>query len=153
MTDFDSRPDTYAHIATVRGYLLMVANLIMMRGHDHDLSKLEQPELAVFDEFTPKLRDTTYDSHEYHQYLRSMAVGLEHHYAVNDHHPEHFFNGIHEMDLLQLIEMLADWKAATLRHADGSLRRSIEQNRVRFGYDEKMAVLLMRTADNLGWLD
>lgn len=153
MTDFDSRPDTYAHIATVRGYLLQVVQQIIWRGHDHDLSKLDQPELAVFDEFTPKLRDTTYGSNEYNHYLRGMGVGLEHHYAVNDHHPEHFTNGIHEMDLVQLIEMLADWKAATLRHADGSLRRSIEQNRTRFGYDEKMTVLLMRTASNLGWLD
>lgn len=150
---FDSRPDTYAHIATVRGYLLQVVQQIIWRGHDHDLSKLEQPELAVFDEFTPKLRDSTYGSNEYQKYLRDMGIGLEHHYAVNDHHPEHFTNGIHEMDLVQLIEMLADWKAATLRHADGSLRRSIEQNRTRFGYDEKMSMLLMRTASNLGWLD
>ena len=150
---FDSRPDTYAHIATVRGYLLQVANLLTYRGHDHDLSKLEEPELSVFNEFTPKLRDSTYGSHEYNKYLRDMGVGLEHHYAVNDHHPEHFHNGIHDMDLVQLIEMLADWKAATLRHADGDLRRSIEQNRTRFGYDEKMAVLLMRTADNMSWLD
>jgi Family of unknown function (DUF5662) len=150
---YDSRPDTYAHIAVVRGNLLQVAHLLIYRGHDHDLSKLEQPELAVFDEFTPKLRDSTYGSHEYQKYLRDMGVGLEHHYAVNDHHPEHFHNGIHDMDLIQLMEMLADWKAATLRHKDGSLRRSIEENGVRFGYDKEIWTLLMRTADNLGWLD
>jgi hypothetical protein len=40
------------------------------------------------------------------------------------------------MDLVQVIEMLADWKAATLRHADGSLTRSIIQNADRFGYDK-----------------
>lgn len=150
---YDSRPDTYAHIATVRGYLLQVANLLIYRGHDHDLSKLEPPELEVFDEFTPKLRDSTYGSHEYKKYLRDMGVGLEHHYAVNDHHPEHFHNGIHEMDLLQLMEMLADWKAATLRHADGDLAKSIDQNSERFGYGREIHGLLLRTAENLGWLD
>lgn len=150
---YDSRPDTYAHIATVRGYLLQIVNLLMYRGHDHDLSKLTEPELAVFNEFTPKLRDSTYGSHEYKKYLRDMGMGLEHHYAVNDHHPEHFHNGIHDMDLVQLMEMLADWKAATLRHADGSLRKSIFENATRFGYDDQMTNLLLRTADNMGWLD
>jgi hypothetical protein len=153
MTDFDSRPDTYAHIATVRGYLLQVVQQLIWRGHDHDLSKLDEPELAVFDEYTPKLRDTTYGSHEYSKYLREMGVGLEHHYKVNDHHPEHFAEGIYGMDLVQLIEMLADWKAATLRHADGSLRDSIFKNADRFMYSEQMTMLLLRTAGNLGWLD
>jgi hypothetical protein len=82
-----------------------------------------------------------------------MGVGLEHHYAVNDHHPEHFAEGIHGMDLLQLIEMLADWKAATMRHNDGSLRESIFKNASRFAYDETMTMLLLRTSANLGWLD
>lgn len=150
---YDSRPETYAHIATVRGYLLQIVNLLMYRGHDHDLSKLTEPELAVFNEFTPKLRDSTYGSHEYKKYLRDMGIGLEHHYMVNDHHPEHFHNGIHDMDLVQLMEMLADWKAATLRHADGSLRKSIFENATRFGYDDQMTNLLLRTADNMGWLD
>jgi hypothetical protein len=150
---YDSRPDTYAHIATVRGYLLQVVQQLIWRGHDHDLSKLTEPELAVFDEFTPKLRDSTYGSHEYKKYLRDMGIGLEHHYAWNDHHPEHFHNGIHEMDLLQLMEMLADWKAATLRHKNGSLRKSIFENATRFGYDDQMTNLLLRTAENMGWLD
>lgn len=151
--DYDSRPDTYVHIAVVRGYLLQIAYLLTMRGHDHDLSKLSQPELEVFDEYTPKLKATTYDSEEYRHYLRGMNIGLEHHYAVNDHHPEHFFNGIYEMDLIQLIEMLADWKAATLRHEDGNLRTSIEKNQERFRYDNNMKNLLLRTAEHLGWLD
>lgn len=150
---YDSRPDTYAHIATVRGYLLQIVNLLMYRGHDHDLSKLTEPELAVFNEFTPKLRDSTYGSKDYYEFLDGMGEGLGHHYAVNDHHPEHFQNGIHDMDLVQLMEMLADWKAATLRHADGSLRKSIFENATRFMYDDQMTNLLLRTADNMGWLD
>lgn len=33
---------------------------------------------------------------------------LDHHYQNNDHHPEHFELGINGMNLLQLLEMLAD---------------------------------------------
>lgn len=149
---YDSRVDTYAHMATVREYLLKVAHLLTMRGHDHDLSKLEEPEKSVFDLITPKLRELTYDSPEYKSSLAEMGEALEHHYQVNDHHPEHFENGIADMDLIQVMEMLCDWKAATLRHADGDLRKSIEQNADRFGYFEEMRALLLNTAENMGWL-
>jgi Family of unknown function (DUF5662) len=151
--DYDSRVDTYQHIATVRGYLLTLGFELILRGENHDSSKLYEPELSMFNKFTPKLRASTYGSDEYNQFLEQMGVALRHHYDSNDHHPEHFDNGIHDMDLIQLIEMLADWKAATLRHDDGNLGRSILQNAERFGYDEKMSDLLLRTADNLGWID
>lgn len=149
---YDSRPDTYEHIAHVRRYLLDIAVMLIRRAHEHDASKLVDPERAVFDEFTPKLRDTTYGSDEYRSYLEAMGDGLRHHYEVNDHHPEYFANGIRGMNLVQVIEMLADWKAATLRHADGDLRRSIEQNAERFGYGEELTGLLLRTAKWMGWL-
>lgn len=149
---YDSRPDTYAHIATVREYMLKIVHNLMMRGHDHDLSKLEEPELSVFNVATPKLKALTYDSPEYKASLAEMGEGLNHHYDVNDHHPEHFPNGIRDMDLMQITEMLCDWKAATLRHTDGDLGRSISQNAVRFGYGHEVAQLLRNTAKNMGWL-
>jgi hypothetical protein len=149
---YDSRPDTYEHIATVRDYLLNIAVTLMRRGHDHDASKLTEPELSVFNEYTPKLRDSTYGSDEYKTFLAEMGEGLRHHYAANDHHPEHFEDGIAAMDLIQVVEMLCDWKAATLRHADGDLNRSIEQNAERFDYGPEIVVLLRSTARNLGWL-
>ena len=152
MTEYDSRPDTYKHMDVVRGYLLDIAYLLMMRGHDHDHSKLEEPELTVFNEYTPLLQKSTYGSDEYKEFLVGMGKGLEHHYAVNDHHPEYFENGVHDMDLIQMLEMLCDWRAATLRHADGNLAKSIEQNAERFGYGKELHDLLLRTAANLGWL-
>jgi len=85
-------------------------------------------------------------------FLADMGEGLQHHYAVNDHHPEHFDNGIRDMGLVQLTEMLADWKAATMRHEDGDLGRSIEQNAERFGYGDEIKRLLRNTASDFGWL-
>lgn len=150
---YDSRVDTHEHIAEVRERLLAAAADLIERAHRHDRSKLEEPELSVFNEFTPKLRDSTYGSDEYKAFLEGMGEGLRHHYAENDHHPEHFLGGVAEMNLVQVIEMLADWKAATLRHADGSLQRSILQNADRFGYGKEFMVLLLNTASYFGWLD
>lgn len=152
MAGHDSRPETYAHIATVRRHMLAVVADLLRRADVHDESKLAEPELAVFDEFTPKLRDSTYGSEEYEGFRAAMGAALDHHYAANRHHPEHFAGGIAEMNLLDVVEMLADWKAATLRHADGDLDRSITVNRERFGYGEEMARLLRTTARDLGWL-
>jgi hypothetical protein len=150
---FDSRPDTYEHIGEVRGLLLGCAVNLIGRGHRHDASKLEEPEVSVFDQFTPLLRDSTYGTPEYKEHLAGMGAGLEHHYRVNRHHPEHHEHGIQDMNLLDLVEMLADWKAATLRHADGDLARSIEQNAERFGYGFELKNLLITTARDLGWLE
>lgn len=152
MADYDSRPDTYAHIGEVRTRLLQVAFDLIQRADKHDQSKLAPPEVAVFDEFTPKLRDSTYGSDEYKAFLAGMGKGLEHHYAHNDHHPEHHVRGVEDMDLTQVIEMLVDWKAATLRHHDGDLLRSIHQNAERFGYGEEFQRLLVNTAHTFGWI-
>jgi len=149
---YDSRPDTYAHIATVRLYLSRVIMKLLYRMEDHDLSKLEEPEKSVFDEFTPKLAESTYDSEEYKGFLEAMGPALQHHYEHNDHHPEHFKYGIADMNLIQVLEMLCDWKAATLRHNDGDLRRSIDQNAKRFGYGDEIKFLLINTAEHMGWL-
>jgi hypothetical protein len=148
---YDSRPDTQAHIEKVRDLLGEVADTLAYRGAVHDRSKLEEPEVSAFNEYTPKLRDSTYGSDEYKGFLVGMGDALNHHYANNRHHPEYHPNGIRDMTLVDLIEMLADWKAATLRHADGDLARSIAQNRERFGYDEHMERLLLQTAEWMGW--
>jgi hypothetical protein len=111
----------------------------------NDASKLKSPEKEIFDEFTPKLRTSTYGSEEYKGYLQAMGEALKHHYAHNSHHPEHRPNGIKGMSLVDLLEMLCDWKAATLRHANGDIRRSIEQNQQRFGYSDELKSILLNT--------
>lgn len=146
---YDSRPDTHEHIAKVRGLLLSVVADLLDRAHTHDKSKLQEPELSVFDEFTPKLRETTYGSKEYQECLAAMGEGLAHHYRVNPHHPEFWANGLADMSLMDLIEMLCDWKAATLRHADGDVRASVEQNQARFGYSDELKGIFHHTLDRL----
>lgn len=149
---YDSTPETIAHIARVQQLLAAVIGDLQQRLTGHDRSKLREPEKAIFDEYTPKLKNSTYGSDEYKRFLEGMGEGLRHHYEHNDHHPEHFENGVQDMTLIQVLEMLADWKAATERHADGDLGRSIVQNSERFGYGDELEGLLMRTADEMGWL-
>lgn len=146
---YDSRQDTQAHIGRVQELLDMVCGRLEDRAYAHDLSKLEEPEKSIFDEFTPKLKGSTYGSDEYKQFLAEMSVALQHHYAHNSHHPEYHKYGIAGMSLLDLLEMLVDWKAATERHADGDILKSLEINRVRFGISDQLAQILQNTVDEL----
>lgn len=149
---YDSRPDTLAHIDRVKELMLAVYLDLRRRAIEHDQSKLEEPEKPIFDAMTPKLKDSTYGSDEYKGFLAEMKVALDHHYAIYPHHPEHYPNGIRDMSLMDLTEMLCDWKAATERHANGDLARSIEQNQERFGYTDELKGILINTARAFGWI-
>ena len=141
----DSRIETFRHIQAVQAIVGKAVRDLMARAERHDQSKLASPEVEAFDEFTPKLKACTYGSEEYKGYLAAMQPALAHHYANNSHHPEHFPDGILGMSLLDLLEMLCDWLAATKRHADGDIRRSIEINQKRFGYCDELKRILFNT--------
>ncbi len=149
---YDSRPDTLAHIEEVRKLLYAAVKEMLWRAYFHDMSKLESPEVEAFNEYGPKLRESAYGSDEYRRNLEGMREALWHHYEANSHHPEHYTDGVHGMDLFDLVEMLCDWKAATMRHDDGSLDSSITINRGRFGYGDEIEGLLRRTAERMGLL-
>lgn len=145
----ESEQETLKHIRRVQELLGDVAARIVERARVHDVSKLQEPEASIFETYTAKLKGSTYGSPEYKQFLAEMKPALDHHYANNAHHPEHWTNGIKDMSLLDLIEMFVDWKAATERHADGSLIRSIEVNKQRFGYGDELERIFLRTAIEL----
>lgn len=151
--------ETLKHIQRVRDLLLKVICELTVRCEQHDRSKLEEPELSTFVEYTSRLKDTTYGSGEYKQLLVEMKPALDHHYANNRHHPEHFHGEVlaaHRsspvdcMNLVDIIEMLCDWKAATLRHDDGDINQSIEINKKRFGISEQL-VSILKNSVGLLW--
>ena len=72
-------------------------------------------------------------------------------FRSNSHHPEHYENGIYGMDLIDLVEMICDWKAASLRHADGNIMKSLEINKERFNIDEQLFQILVNTVNNMKW--
>jgi hypothetical protein len=151
MKKYDSTQDTMLHIRTVQALLFGIIGLLNDRCERHDESKLQSPEKEAFDEFTPHLRGLTYGSDEYRACLEAMKPALDHHYALNTHHPEHYANGVNDMDLLDVLEMLSDWKAATERHADGSILDSLKINRQRFGLSEQLYKIMLNTVLNLQW--
>lgn len=147
--------ETRKHILLVGKYLQVFASELLKRASKHDQSKLEQPEVSTFEEYTPKLAEVTYGSDKYKQYLAEMKPALDHHYANNKHHPEfNDINGysfqtlndcIRSMDLVDIVEMLCDWLAATQRHNDGNISKSIDINEKRFGINNQLSWIFKNT--------
>jgi len=176
---YDSRKDTEEHMQQVYGLLLKIVEELATRAAKHDLSKLVDPEKAAFDKFTPLLKGSTYGSREYEGFLSNMEPALDHHYRNNRHHPEHFKKyqciackqrfdmeviscpncacnmftihetGIKGMNIVDIVEMLCDWKAASMRHADGNIFASINFNQKRFKYSDELASIFRNTAKEL----
>jgi hypothetical protein len=141
--------ETWRHIHRVQYYLLNVITNLQKRLHTHDQSKLATPEVELFTEYTEKLKDVTYGSAEYTEFLGKLKPALDHHYANNRHHPEHWKSGIEDMTLLDLVEMLCDWKAASERHNDGNIRKSIEINTERFNMSPQLRRIFENTVDEI----
>jgi len=146
LSEDTARKETQEHIDTVGRNLDVVVDDLKLRKEVHDKSKLEEPEFSTFVEFTPKLKGSTYGSEEYDKFLSDMKPALDHHYANNSHHPEHHEDGVNGMTLVDLLEMIADWHAATQRHDNGDIKKSIELNKERFNISDQLCDILRNTA-------
>lgn len=141
--------ETSKHIQNVQHYIFRIIAELILRAERHDQSKLKNPEVEYFTQFTSELRGTTYGSPEYYELLKKLQPALDHHYANNSHHPEAHTRGIDDMSLIDLIEMIADWKAASLRHANGDITRSIEINKDRFSMSPQLVDIFKNTVRDL----
>ena len=162
----DSRPETRKHIRRVQTYMHRAVNRLVLRAVNHDASKLAHPEVEAFDEWTPRLATMEYGSAEYKASVKALGPALEHHYANNSHHPEHYPNGIRGMSLLDLLEMICDWKAASERMRPSApaapgrpaapkysadFLAGLALNQERFGYSDELREILENTARELGF--
>ena len=137
--------ETRKHILQVNEFIGKFVSELLERGRQHDRTKLYDPEVNLFAEYTPKLAQCKYDSEEYKECLKGLKPALDHHYSRNRHHPEHFKNGIADMTLVDLVEMFCDWKAASMRQHDGNLEKSIEKNKDRFGIPSELIKIFENT--------
>ena len=141
--------ETLKHIKRVNYFLTLCGAEIVKRGLIHDDSKLEEPELTGFAVNTDKLSKVEYGSKEYRQMLEDLKPTIQHHYANNRHHTEHWPNGINDMNLIDVLEMLCDWRAAGERNKNGNIKKSIEVNAEKYNISPQLRKILENTARDL----
>lgn len=117
----------------------------VVRCEQEDLVTLGSSDMAR------KLRERGYDRAESAGILRAAETGGTHLGLSFDTMlvTEWQRSRVGWMNLLDLTEMLCDWIAATRRHPDGDIHRSIDQNAERFGYGDEIRRLLHNSVEPL----
>ena len=143
---------TMKHIARVRQLLGEFAVEMIRRGDVHDASKLTEAETGPLDAMQAvidKEGQAPFGSEEYRRRTAMLKPMLDHHYANNSHHPEHYPNGVNGMDLFDVVEMFFGWKAASERGEESAM--SISDACDRFSVSPQLQAILENTADRLGY--
>lgn len=156
MTGYDSTADTLDHIEKVRARLMIVIDELRARAAVHDASKLRPPEKEAYDGLTQDMKASTapYGSEEYRTIIRKYKPAVDHHVTTSRHHPEFFGEaGVNGMTLIDVVEMVCDWKAASLRGngTEASFAASIGKNFERYGIGEQLAAIFENTRKELNW--
>ena len=107
--------DYIQHIQWLMEGMAWVQQQIMKRMLTHDRSKIGPEELDAYAEVVPGFKNFTYGTPEHKAHGDKLGPAWQHHTEHNKHHVEHFEHGISDMTLIDLIEMVCDWRAAALR--------------------------------------
>lgn len=152
---------TLKHKLWVLYYLLIFCARLMWRGIVHDLSKFTPIEARGFIQVIHKLKTSSYGTEDYKANLNHIRPSVIHHQESNRHHPEHYLylkndplftscgieSEIDFMDLVDIVEMLSDWRAANKRHKDGNIIKSININEGRFNMTRQLSRILINTVE------
>jgi len=134
---------TLKHKSLVMWYILRVNLKLIWRGIKHDYSKFGLYEGKSYGKFLPEFKKVKYGTPEYNAILAKFQPAIEHHYRCNRHHPQHFKNGYVDMNLVDLVEMFFDWKAASRKKTGtGSLEKSLPINAKRFSMSNDIVKIL-----------
>ena len=136
--------DLVDHKQRVAGYMQLLANDLFWRSARHDNSKFSDEEFEAYEEAFPELQKYAYGTPEFKAALEKIRPAVEHHYHENDHHPEYHNNGVNDMTLVQLMEMLCDWLAASER-SQVSFARFLEGAKGKYGIDEQLFAIICQT--------
>jgi len=137
--------DTKVHIGHVQGFMGRIIDAVRQAAIEHDKSKFEEPERSAYAVVIPKLAGLEYGSEEHRKVLGLMRPAIKHHQSVNRHHPEYHSKGLAGMDIIDLAEMVCDWKAASMRGGD-DFEKSLKVSLKRFGIEEPLASIIANTA-------
>jgi len=133
------------HVRDVQILLQKFSEDLTNRGIVHDNSKFYEPELSGFAKNINNVPNLIYESDEYKKRWIEMKPIIDVHHKGNRHHPEYWLNGVEDMSLSDIIEMLVDWKASSKRYKDGSLKKSIDINCDKYGVSPQLKKILLNT--------
>lgn len=157
---YNAADETRKHIDRVRANIEAITADLHQRAQVHDESKFDPIEMDILQKVGELNRrePAPFGTPEYDARKATMGPMLEHHYAANDHHPEHyeferggsFVNGVAGMNLMALVEMFANWAAAAAdRDPDGTMNLTFACQK--YEIPPMLESVFRNTADALGF--
>jgi hypothetical protein len=144
----DFLTDLIDHKNRVGGYMRLVADELLRRACEHDNSKFSPSEFEAYESAFAGFQQHAFGTEEYKAVIEEIRPAVERHYAANDHHPEFFAGGVNDMNLVQIIEMVCDWIAASQRR-HGDLGESLRINKARFTISDQLQRIIENTVEDL----
>ena len=145
--------DTHAHIKLVQNQMNKAIIFLKTQSVVHDRSKFTDEEAEIYAVVTPEFAKYDYGTPEHKAVGDKLGPAWEHHLENNPHHPEYHENGVDGMDLLYIIEMLCDWKAASMRNPNQDFKKSLQLNLDKKKIAPQLQSIMINTAARLGMLD
>lgn len=144
----------YEHRLRLMKYLVRFIVNLNERAVIHDESKLGPNELEDYTKAMESFSANPFGTEGYDEIRKNIQKSVEHHYANNRHHPEHFQNGINGMDLVDILEMVADWKSASENSLGGNfdMMKSITTLSEKYGISPQLTQIIVNTVKNFGML-
>lgn len=136
------------HKGLVMWYIIKFCAHLLWRGVIHDLSKYRDEEAVGFSLNLKRLNSVKYSSAEYQVMIKergSLAKAVDHHHRVNRHHPEYHRDGIRDMDMFDIVEMLCDWVASARASKHGNVFASIKSGEYRFDMPPELSLIFKNT--------
>lgn len=93
----------------------------------------------------PQYNQATYGSAEWLSLRDKIKPAIEHHEAKNSHHLGHYKNGIKDMCLLDVLELIADWSAASLRDSSSNLEENLREAAKRNNWSDDLTQVILNT--------
>lgn len=135
------------HIQYIREDILKIIHKLYERALNHDNSKWSDAERPFYEKSNEiELENMT----SYKTILEAtrdiVQPALDNHYKLNRHHPEHHKNGINDMNLIDIVEMVCDWHSSAKTRG---LPLDVNYNVQRFNISPQLEQIIKNTIDFL----
>ena len=141
------------HKQSVKVGIQRIIDELADRAEKHDDDKFETEVFDSFYNALDKFINTKFGERNWELAMDEIGDSLFKHYSASPHHAQHYENGINGTNLLDLIEMMVDWKSASNSYGDSSFEESLRVQKKRFGIDDQLYGILTNTAIKLGYME
>lgn len=153
-TKDDFKKETQDHRMQVAAMLERVATELRNRQKNHDKSKLAEPELSGYTAMIPQISKYPRGSEEQKRVFARFKHIIDHHYRNNRHHAQFFKNGIKDMNLVDVFEMICDWcSAAYQREGARDMVKVVAGNKDWMGFSDEFEAVLENTVRDFNFGD